>query len=124
MPDLTELRSTATIAPRDAHAADVDLDALGRIGFALASATRRRILVELISDSAHPAELATRLGTSRANVSNHLACLRGCGLVRATPDGRRMRYELADPRLGDALHRLSGLLLAVDPVHTHLPAAD
>ena len=35
------------------------------------------------------------LGVSRAKVSNHLACLRGCGLVRATREGRQVRFELA-----------------------------
>jgi ArsR family transcriptional regulator, cadmium/lead-responsive transcriptional repressor len=100
---------------------EVNLDALGRIGFALASETRRRILAALIAGSAHPAQLAEQLQTSRTNISNHLACLRGCGLVRVTPDGRRMRYELADPRLSDALRQLSGLLLTVDPTHPHLP---
>jgi ArsR family transcriptional regulator, cadmium/lead-responsive transcriptional repressor len=48
-------------------------------------------------------------------VSNHLACLRGCGLVVAVPEGRRSRYELADARIGHALDDLVGLVLAVDP---------
>ncbi|GAB4003999.1 hypothetical protein GCM10029992_47690 [Glycomyces albus] len=48
-------------------------------------------------------------------MSNHLACLRGCGLVVAAPEGRRTRYELADPRLAHALTDLLGTVLAVDP---------
>jgi DNA-binding transcriptional ArsR family regulator len=48
-------------------------------------------------------------------MSNHLACLRGCGLVVAVPDGRRSRYELADARLGHAIRDLIGVVLAVDP---------
>ena len=52
---------------------------------------------------------------SRQILSNHLACLRGCGLVVAVPEGRRTRYELADSRIGDALTDLMGLVLAVDP---------
>jgi DNA-binding transcriptional ArsR family regulator len=118
---MAEARSAIAVEPGDELTGDVDLDALGRIGLALASDIRRRILVALIDGSAHPTELADRLQTSRANVSNHLACLRGCGLVRVTPDGRRMRYELADPRLSDALRQLSGILLTVDPAHPHLP---
>jgi hypothetical protein len=35
--------------------------------------------------------------------------------VVATPEGRRTRYELADPRLAHALGDLLGLVLAVDP---------
>jgi DNA-binding transcriptional ArsR family regulator len=45
-------------------------------------------------------------GVSKQSLSNHLTCLRGCGLVVAVPEGRRVRYELADPKLGDALTAL------------------
>jgi hypothetical protein len=33
----------------------------------------------------------------------------------AVPEGRRTRYELADPRLAHALGDLLGVVLAVDP---------
>lgn len=112
----------AVSAHADTTSGDIDLDALGRIGFALASDTRRRILVALMDGDTNPATLADRLGTSRTNISNHLACLRGCGLVAVTPDGRHMRYRLADPRLRDVLQQLSALLLEPDPTHPHLPA--
>ena len=82
---------------------------LSRIGKALADPTRRRILVELLDGPAYPADLADAFGTTRANLSNHLTCLRDCGLVTATAEGRRVRYDLADPRLGDALRLLATL---------------
>jgi DNA-binding transcriptional ArsR family regulator len=94
---------------------EVDVDALGRVGTALADATRRRILLTLLDGPAYPAEIAGSLGLGKANTSNHLSCLRGCGLVVAEPEGRRVRYELADPRLADALRSLAGVVLAVDP---------
>ena len=87
----------------------LDLGTLGRIGRALADPTRRLILVDLLDGPGYPAELADRLGTTRANLSNHLTCLRECGLVTATAEGRRVRYELADPRLAEALHALATL---------------
>jgi DNA-binding transcriptional ArsR family regulator len=93
---------------------DVDLDALGRVGRALADESRRRLLVGILEGCHYPAELAARLGMTKANVSNHLACLRSCGLVRTTPEGRRVRYELADERLARALSELAGLVLLVD----------
>lgn len=82
------------------------IDTLRRIGRALADPTRQRILLELVDGSGYPAELADAFGVTRANLSNHLTCLRGCGLVIATAEGRRIRYELADPRLADALRLL------------------
>ncbi|WP_067702962.1 ArsR/SmtB family transcription factor [Nocardia jejuensis] len=90
-------------------------DALTRFGYALSDATRTRILLRLRTGPSYPSELAETIGVSRQILSNHLACLRGCGLVVAVPEGRRSRYELADSRIGHALDDLIGLVLAVDP---------
>ena len=92
--------------------ARVDLGTLARVGTALADPTRRRVLVHLIGGPGYPAEMAEDFGTTRANLSNHLTCLRECGLVTATAEGRRVRYELADQRLADALRILAALDLA------------
>lgn len=93
----------------------VHSDALSRFGHALSDPTRAQILLSLRSGPGYPSELADRIGVSRQILSNHLACLRGCGLVVSVPEGRRSRYELADPRIGRALGDLIGLVLAVDP---------
>jgi len=90
-------------------------DALARFGHALSDPTRTRVLLTLRDGPAYPADLAESLGVSRQVMSNHLACLRGCGLVVASPDGRRTRYELTDQRLAHALTDLLDLVLVVDP---------
>jgi DNA-binding transcriptional ArsR family regulator len=87
---------------------------LARFGHALSDPTRARLLLAFREAPGYPAELADLLGVTRQNLSNHLACLRGCGLVVAVPEGRRTRYELADSRLRHALADLLGLVLAVD----------
>ncbi len=97
------------------------LDAVRRVGRALADPTRGRILLELSKGPGYPSELAEDLGTTRANVSNHLSCLRGCGLVMAIPEGRQVRYQLANPRLAHALDDLLGVVLAVDEDALCLP---
>jgi DNA-binding transcriptional ArsR family regulator len=101
-----------------------DLDVLERVGTALADGTRRRILLRLLDGPAYPADLALALGSSRAAISNHLACLRACGLVQATRQGRQVRYELADSRLAGALRQLAHVVLVTDacPAHLREPA--
>lgn len=89
--------------------------ALARFGHALSDATRCRLLIALCDGPAYPAELADRLRVSRTNLSNHLACLRGCGVVVAVPEGRRSRYELADRRVAHALGDLIELTRVIDP---------
>jgi ArsR family transcriptional regulator, cadmium/lead-responsive transcriptional repressor len=95
-------------------------ETLGRVGTALADPTRRQILLALLDGPTYPADLAERLGVGRTNVSNHLTCLRGCGLVRATREGRQVRYDLASPRLAHALSDLVDLELEIDDVHEDL----
>ncbi|GAB7189909.1 winged helix-turn-helix domain-containing protein [Kineococcus sp. NUM-3379] len=87
---------------------------LARFGHALSDPTRARLMLALREAPGYPAELAELLGVSRQSLSNHLACLRGCGLVVAVPEGRRVRYELTDPRLGHALGDLLGVVLTVE----------
>ena len=90
-------------------------EVLARFGHALSDPTRTRLLLSLREGPGYPSELAEMLGVTRQNLSNHLTCLRGCGLVVAVPEGRRSRYELSDPRLAHALGDLLGVVLAVDP---------
>ncbi|MDQ8706519.1 metalloregulator ArsR/SmtB family transcription factor [Streptomyces sp. LHD-70] len=99
-----------------------DLDALTRFGRALADPIRCRILLALREAPAYPADLADTLEISRTRLSNHLACLRDCGLVVTVPDGRRTRYELADPRLGHALDDLRTAVVAVATDRTCIDA--
>ena len=90
-----------------------DIEVLARFGRALADPIRCRLLLALRSAPAYPSDLADALDISRTRLSNHLACLRDCGLVVAVPEGRRNRYELADPRLGHALDDLRSAVVAV-----------
>ncbi|GAB2458694.1 metalloregulator ArsR/SmtB family transcription factor [Nocardioides hungaricus] len=90
------------------------VDVMNRLGRALADPTRARILLSLLETPGYPARLADDLGLTRTNVSNHLACLRGCGVVVAVPEGRQTRYEIADPHLTRALDVLVDVVLTVD----------
>ena len=90
------------------------VDVMNRLGRAMADPTRSRILLSLLDEPGYPARLARDLGLTRTNVSNHLACLRGCGIVVAEPEGRQTRYEIADPHIAVALKALVDVTLAVD----------
>jgi ArsR family transcriptional regulator, cadmium/lead-responsive transcriptional repressor len=90
------------------------LDVMNRLGRAMADPTRARILMSLLEKPGYPAQLARDLELTRSNVSNHLTCLRGCGILAAAPEGRQTRYEIADPHLTRALSSLMDVVLAVD----------
>lgn len=50
---------------------------------------------------------------SQPNVSNHLSCLRDCGLVAAEQQGRYVTYHLSDDRVGELLALAESLLADV-----------
>jgi DNA-binding transcriptional ArsR family regulator len=58
-------------------------------------------------------EIVEASGLSQPNVSNHLACLRDCGLVAAEQKGRFVRYRLSDERVGKLLALADELLADV-----------
>lgn len=90
------------------------LDVMNRLGRAMADASRSRILMVLLEGPSYPAVLARDLEMTRSNVSNHLTCLRDCGIVVGEPEGRQTRYEISDPHLAAALTSLVDVALAVD----------
>ncbi|PYI66919.1 transcriptional regulator [Arthrobacter livingstonensis] len=90
---------------------------LARFGYAISDPTRAQILMELAHAPNYPAALADKLEVSRQSMSNHLSCLRDCGLVVTITEGRRTKYELSHPALSHALNDLLGLALMVAPGH-------
>lgn len=58
-------------------------------------------------------EIVQATGLTQSNVSNHLGCLRDCGLVTAEQRGRFVYYRLSDERVGQLLHIASELLADV-----------
>lgn len=58
-------------------------------------------------------EVVSATGLSQSNVSNHLGCLRDCGLVSAEQSGRHVTYRLSDERVGELLTVAEQLLADV-----------
>ncbi len=74
--------------------------AAGRLLKVLADPTRVALLRRLAEGDASVGQLVAAVGCpSQSKVSNHLACLRWCGLVTSEKAGRRVTYRLADPRV-------------------------
>jgi len=92
-----------------------DIIPLTRFGHALSDSTRSRMLEMLSEGPCYPADMVDKLSSTKQSISNHLACLRGCGLVITTNEGRRTRYELADERISHALNDLRQIVLSTDP---------
>lgn len=96
----------AVVAPRTALAPAA---ALFR---SLGDASRLAICRLLGAGEMRVVDLTRELGLAQATVSEHLACLRGCGLVEARLDGRQSFYRLTCPDLAILLEAAERLLTA------------
>lgn len=73
--------------------------------------SRLSILEALRSSPLTVSEIVSTTGLSQSNASNHLGCLRDCGLVTSEQEGRFVMYRLSDDRVGSLLE-LADILLA------------
>ncbi|MEW6028343.1 MAG: metalloregulator ArsR/SmtB family transcription factor [Chloroflexota bacterium] len=78
-----------------------------------ADPSRLSIMETLRDGEMTVSEIVEATGHSQSNISNHLACLRDCGLVTAEQDGRYVRYRLSDPRVEELLALADELLADV-----------
>jgi ArsR family transcriptional regulator len=76
----------------------------------LASPRRLEILHALSDGPVEVGRLASRIGATQPNVSQHLAALRRVGIVDAQRDGREVRYRIADPDVTTACNLMRGVL--------------
>lgn len=74
----------------------------------------RLTILDMLRGGPHTvSEIVSATGLSQSNVSNHLACLRDCGLVVAAQQGRFVNYTLSDPRVSQLLNLADELLADV-----------
>ena len=76
-----------------------------------ADPTRLAILEALLDGEKSVGEIAQEIDTSSANVSAHLACLTGCGLVQSEKRGKFVYYRVQERRVRDLI-RIAETILA------------
>ena len=91
------------------NAAGVVRAALAEVAKALGHEHRIEIVEQLAQGPRSVDALATRVGLSVANASQHLQQLRRAGLVNSQRDGKRVVYRLADDAETDIVALLGGL---------------
>jgi DNA-binding transcriptional ArsR family regulator len=92
-------------------ASSIDLQAKLFRGFA--DPSRLSILEALRQGERTVTDLVQATGLTQSNVSNHLACLRDCGLVTLRQQGRFSYYSLSDDRVASLLLLADELLADV-----------
>lgn len=75
-----------------------------------ADPSRLSIVEVLRKGAASVSDIVAETHLTQSNVSNHLACLLDCGLVRREQKSRFVYYELSDPRVAGLLRDAEALL--------------
>lgn len=65
----------------------------------LADPSRLALLLALRNGEKTVSMLSEETGLSQSNVSNHLACLKDCGLVLNRQEWRHVHYRIADEKI-------------------------
>lgn len=78
-----------------------------------ADPTRLAILEALLAGERNVGEIAQETETSAANVSAHLACLTGCGLVQSEKRGKFVYYWVQERRVRDLIRIAESILAKV-----------
>jgi len=88
----------------------------------LADSTRLSILEALRDGEKNTSEIVKKTAHNQSNVSNHLACLLDCGLVKNRREGKNIYYKLNNEKVLKLLEEsdevlseiVSGLYLCVN----------
>jgi len=111
------MSSAMSASPFRLPAAPLETDLVAKYFRGLGDPIRLRIL-ELLQSAGELSvgALVERLGLPQPQVSNHLACLRWCGFVKARREGRTVFNRITDARV-EAMLELAQSLLADNAEH-------
>lgn len=81
----------------------------------VANARRLLILCKLAdAGEMNVSRLVEEVGLSQSALSQHLAIMRGCGLVTTRKEGLSVHYRIADPRAYDLMQALQRIYCPAD----------
>lgn len=82
---------------------DTEMAALARYFRVLGDPTRLEILLLLLGGDKTVSDLVAKTGAPQSRISNHLACLKWCRVVKSERNGRWVTYRIVDPRIRDLI---------------------
>ncbi|KAB8135760.1 winged helix-turn-helix transcriptional regulator [Gracilibacillus oryzae] len=91
----------------------IDLDTKVKFLHGLSHKTRNQIL-ECIKDREKTvSEIVTDMKASQSNISQHLSCLKDCGLIVGRQEGKYIYYSLRNQQVRDLLSMIDIVLADV-----------
>jgi DNA-binding transcriptional ArsR family regulator len=104
------LMAVAKIKQREAL--DISTELAAKYFRALGDPTRLQIIELLMEGPLTVTELTQHLRIAQSNVSNHIACLRWCGLVASENQGKWTYYSVNNPKIRKIIELARALVSA------------
>lgn len=83
---------------------EVDLDLKVKFLRAFGDKTRVQILDCIKNEEKTVSQIVEQIDGNQSNISQHLACLRGCGIIVGRSEGKYVYYGLRNKQIKELLH--------------------
>jgi DNA-binding transcriptional ArsR family regulator len=81
-----------------------DLDVKAKFIRAFSDKTRLQILESIKETEKTVSQIVDELNGNQSNISQHLACLKGCGIIISRQEGKFIYYSLRNEQIAQLLH--------------------
>lgn len=88
----------------------VDLDTKMKFLHGFSHKTRIQILESIKEEEKTVSQIVNDLNGNQSNISQHLACLKGCGLIVGRQDGKFVYYRVRNQLVRDLLSMIDEVL--------------
>jgi DNA-binding transcriptional ArsR family regulator len=75
--------------------------------------TRLQILEKIKEQEKTVSQIVDEIGGNQSNISQHLACLKGCGIIIGRQEGKYVYYSLSNPQIKEMLTMFDSVLALV-----------
>lgn len=88
----------------------VDIDTKMKFLHGFSNKTRVQILESIKEEEKTVSQIVDDINGSQSNISQHLACLKGCGLIVGRQDGKYVYYRVRNQLVRDLLTMIDVVL--------------
>ncbi|MFD2629461.1 ArsR/SmtB family transcription factor [Oceanobacillus kapialis] len=92
----------------------VDIDTKMKFLHGLSNKSRVQILESLKEDEKTVSQIVQDINGNQSNISQHLSCLKGCGLVVSRQEGKYVYYRVRNQLVRDLLTMIDVVLEDVE----------
>lgn len=91
-----------------------DLEVKVKFLRAFGDKTRVQILDFIKDEEKTVSQIVESMDGNQSNISQHLACLRGCGIIVGRQEGKYVYYRLRNPEIKELLNSFDNVLSLIE----------